>query len=55
MRRKQIASYFSACATHLGTVRINASAYYPSFYRNSQKVGTSDYLRGMRLMRIWVE
>ena len=32
---------FSACATDLGTVRINASAYYPSFYRNSKKVGTN--------------
>ena len=31
--------HFSSCATDLGTVRINASAYYPSFYRNSQKVG----------------
>ena len=46
---------FSACATDLGTVRINASAYYPSFYRNSKKVGTSDYLRVMRLMKIWAE
>ncbi|MSS35474.1 hypothetical protein FYJ39_02475 [Clostridium sp. WCA-389-WT-23D1] len=46
---------FSACALDLGTVRINASAYYPSFYRNSQKVGTSDYLRIMRLRRIWAE
>lgn len=42
--------YFSACATDLGTVRINASAYYPSFYRNSRKVGTSDYLM---LMLSW--
>lgn len=31
---------FSACATDLGTVRNNANAYYPSFYRNGQKVGT---------------
>lgn len=46
---------FSACATDLGTVRINASAYYPSFYRNSKKVGTSDYLRVMRLRKIWAE
>ena len=36
-------------------VRINASAYYPSFYRNSKKVGTSDYLRVMRLRKIWAE
>ena len=41
--------------TSLGTVRINASAYYPSFYRNSKKVGTSDYLRVMRLRKIWAE
>ena len=46
---------FSACATALGTVRINASAYYPSFYRNSKKVGSGDYLRVMRLRRIWAE
>lgn len=27
--------WFAACATDMGTVRINASAYYPSFYRNN--------------------
>lgn len=32
--------HFPSCATDLGTVRINASAYYPSFYRNNQRVGT---------------
>ena len=47
--------HFSSCATDLGTVRINASAYYPSFYRNMQKVGTGDYLRLMRLRQIWSE
>ena len=46
---------FATCATDLGTVRINASAYYPSFYRNNQKVGTNDYLRVMRLRQIWAE
>lgn len=46
---------FATCATDLGTVRINASAYYPSFYRNNQKVGTGDYLRVMRLRQIWEE
>jgi hypothetical protein len=46
---------FSACATDLGTVRINASAYYPSFYGNSKKVGTSDYWRVMRLRKVWAE
>ena len=46
---------FATCATDLGTVRINASAYYPSFYRNNQKVGTKDYLRVMRLRQIWAE
>ena len=30
---------FSACATELGTVRINASAYYPSFYRYMSLIG----------------
>lgn len=46
---------FSTCATDLGTVRINASAYYPSYHRNNQKVGTDDYLRVMRLRQIWAE
>ena len=40
--------YFSACATDQGTVRINASPYYPSFYRNGKQVGNSDYLRIMK-------
>ncbi|MDO4267517.1 MAG: transposase [Eubacteriales bacterium] len=43
------------CATDLGTVRINASAYYPPFYQNNKEVGTSDYLRVIRLRRIWAE
>ena len=42
-------------ARKIGTVRINASAYYPSFYRNSKKVGTSDYMKVMRLRKIWAE
>ena len=46
---------FGTCATDLGSVRINASAYYSSFYRNNQKVGTNDYLRVMRLRQIWAE
>ena len=46
---------FPACATDLGTVRINTSAYYPSFYRNGQKVGGREYLRVMRLRQIWAE
>ena len=46
---------FSACATDLGTVRINASAYYPSFYRNNQKVRSPEYLKVMRLRQIWAE
>ena len=40
---------FSTCATDLGTVRINASAYYPAFYRNNKKVGSKDYKRVIRL------
>lgn len=46
---------YATCATDLGTVRINASAYYPAFYRNNRKVGTSGYLRIMRLRKIWAE
>ncbi|WP_416388076.1 hypothetical protein [Hominisplanchenecus murintestinalis] len=44
-----------SCATDPGSVRINASAYYPSFYRNGQKVGGSNSLRVMRLRQIWSE
>lgn len=43
------------CATDLGTVRINASAYYPAFYRNIYKTGNADYIRIMRLHQIWEE
>jgi len=44
-------------AVHRGLelLGINASAYYPSFYRNNQKVGTVGYLRVMRLRQIWAE
>ncbi len=54
-KRCERCPYFSSCATDLGTVRINASAYYPSFYRNNVKVGSNDYLRVMRLRQIWSE
>ena len=54
-KRCERCPYFSSCATDLGTVRINASAYYPSFYRNNLKVGSNDYLRVMRLRQIWSE
>lgn len=47
--------YFSVCATDLSTARINASAHYPSFYRNNLKVGSRDYLRVMRIRQIWAE
>ena len=46
---------FPSCATDLGIVKINASAYYPSFYRNNLKVGSDNYLRVMRLRQIWAE
>ena len=32
-----------------------AALYYPSFYRNGKKTGRDDYLRIMRLRRIWAE
>ena len=38
-----------------GSIRINASANYPAFYRNKQKYETSEYLRMMRLRKIWSE
>lgn len=46
---------FATCATGLGTVRINASAYYPSFYQNNQQVGTGNYLGVMRLRKVCAE
>lgn len=46
---------FSTCAANRGTIRFNASAYYPPFYRNGQKVGSTNYLRVMRLRQIWAE
>ena len=46
---------FSACVADLGIVRINASAYYPSFYWNNQKVRSLEYLKVMRLRQIWAE
>ncbi len=46
---------YATCATDLGTVRINGSAYYPAFYRNNRKVGTNGYQRIMRLRKIWAE
>ena len=54
-KRCERCPYFSSCATDMGTVRINASACYPSFYRNNMKVGSKDYLRVMRLRQIWSE
>ncbi|MGI6010308.1 MAG: hypothetical protein ACOX8H_02255 [Ruminococcus sp.] len=46
---------FSACAAGLGTARINTSVYYPSFYQNNKRVRITDYLRVMRLRKIWAE
>ena len=48
-------THFPSCATDLGTVRINASAYYPSFYRNAKKVGSKEYRKIRRLRQIWSE
>ena len=38
-----------------GSIRINASANYPAFYRNKQKYETAEYLCMMRLRKIWSE
>jgi len=43
------------CAVDKGKIRINASAYYPSFYQNIQRSKTSDYLRMKKLRSIWSE
>jgi len=43
------------CSVDKGRVRINASAYYPSFYQNQQRCKTKEYLRMKRLRNIWSE
>lgn len=45
----------SHCETDKGSIRINASANYPAFHRNKQKYKTAEYLRMMRLRKIWSE
>ncbi len=46
---------FSECSSDHGNVRINSSTYYPAFYRNRKKYKTPEYLRLMRLRKIWAE
>jgi transposase len=43
------------CEIDKGSIRINASGNYPAFYRNRQKYGTPEYLKVMRLRKIWAE
>ena len=45
----------SHCEIDKGSIRINASANYPAFHRNKLKYETAEYLRMMRLRKIWAE
>lgn len=45
----------SHCEMDKGSIRINANANYPAFYRNKQIYETAEYLRTMRLRKIWLE
>jgi|SaaInlV_200m_DNA_2_1039689.scaffolds.fasta_scaffold22505_1 transposase len=47
--------HIEQCAVDKSAVRINASAYYPSFYANIKRTETSEYKRLKRLRSIWAE
>ena len=46
---------FRECELSHSAARICASAYYPAFYRNRQRYGTSEYKAMKRLRSIWAE
>lgn len=48
-------SKIHTCEIDCGSIRINASANYPAFYRNKLKYQTPKYFGVMRLRNIWVE
>ncbi len=56
-QRKSCSScpYFKECAFSYGESRINASAFYPAFYRNRQRYETAAYKSMKRLRGIWAE
>jgi len=45
----------SECKTTSGSIRINASPYYPAFYANRERYETPDYVKVKRLRGIWAE
>lgn len=47
--------FFKECAFSQGESRINASAFYPSFYRNRLRYGSPEYKTMKRLRSIWSE
>lgn len=47
--------HLKKCSVDKGAVRINASAYYPSFYANIRRTETLEYQRLKRLRSIWSE
>jgi len=45
----------SECKTTSGSIRINASPYYPAYYANRERYETPDYVKAKRLRGIWAE
>ena len=45
----------SICEIDKGAIRINASGNYPAFHRNKLKHHTPEYIKVMRLRKIWAE
>ena len=43
----------SICEIDQGAIRINASGNYPAFHRNKLKYHTPEYVKVMRLRKIW--
>lgn len=43
------------CAVDKGSIRINASPFYPAYYANGQRCLTHEYARMKRLRSIWSE
>lgn len=45
----------SICEIDKGAIRINASGNYPAFHRNKLKHHTPEYIKVMRLRKVWAE
>lgn len=50
-----VCKYRSQCGFSYGESRVNASSFYPAFYRNRQRCETSVYKEMKRLRSIWAE